>query len=202
MLLAAFAAGATVLVIVNFGSYFISQQRLQEERGRLQQDLIRDAEALDRKIEDGLRNYTDRRIARVEERQAAADVRMDQLSEIATSGSRTASAASVTVALNLGDELEESGQHVVAAMTYAQGAAINAQADQKAVSNWLIGKVIHSLENARADNQGPDDTLDELVAALQAVDAAPPPDANVAVRVQKAILLVERFRAQRNAGGT
>ena len=43
MLLAAFTAGATVLVVVNFGSYFVAQQRLQEERRRLQQDSIRDA---------------------------------------------------------------------------------------------------------------------------------------------------------------
>lgn len=42
-LLAAFTAGAAVLVVLNFATYFIVQQRLQEERRGLQEDLIRDA---------------------------------------------------------------------------------------------------------------------------------------------------------------
>jgi hypothetical protein len=88
VLLAAFSAGATVLVVVNFASYFMAQQRLQEERRGLQEDLIRYAEDRDRTMDQALRAHIDQRIALVENRQAAADSRMDQLAAMAASGSR------------------------------------------------------------------------------------------------------------------
>jgi hypothetical protein len=65
-----------------------------------------------------------------------------------------------------------------------------------------VGLVVRNLQNARADNHGPNDTLDALVKNLQAVDAAPPPDAEVSDLFQEALSQVEGFRTQRDDLGT
>jgi hypothetical protein len=104
--------------------------------------------------------------------------------------------------LNFGNDMEASGQHVLAALSFSVAAETFAEVGDKEFSHWLIRKVVLSLENARADNHGPNETLDALVASLKAVDATPPPDARVSALVQEALSLVERFRTLRDAGGT
>ena len=98
--------------------------------------------------------------------------------------------------------LEAAGEHVEAADAFARAAAVYVDDSQMELGKWLISKAVLSLENARADNHGPNNTLDALVANLRAVDAALPQDAQVSADVQQALLLVERFRRLRDASGT
>ena len=202
VLLAAFAAGATVLVVVNFASYFIAQQRLQEERRGLQQDLIRDAEDRDRTMDQELRAYTDQRVARVEDRQAVADARIDQIATQAASGSHLARVASASILQTLGQEREAVGDHFGAAIFFARAARYDAEADKKlATGTFLISRVVDNLDRADWNTIDSDSSLDSLVSLLQKVDAAPPPDVEVSDLVKQAVSRLETLRAERDAHG-
>jgi hypothetical protein len=206
--LAAFAAGATVLVVVNIVALVFAQQSYQRDKDALQTVLVQEARALDQegfenwssalaRNEQELRDYVNQHVTPIETRLGLIDTRLNQIGAMSLTASDTASLLLAQQVEDSGDAAEAEGAHAWAAEQYSRAAALHATSSRKYWGTFLISKIIPSLARIEPADEVSDRALDEIVNNLRTVDAAPPPDEQASTRVRLATSMVQTIREAR-----
>jgi hypothetical protein len=206
--LTAFAAGVTVLVVVNIVALVFAQQTYQRDKDALQTVLIQEARALDQEgfanwssalagKERELREFVNQHIGPIETRLGFLDSRLDQIAAISLTASETASLLLAQDIDKQGDQAEAEGDHVRAAEHFASAAVIHATSNRKYWGSHLVSLIIRNLSQVKPSDNVTDRTLDEITSNLQKVDAAPPPNDEASRKIAVAVAMLQAIRGSR-----
>ncbi len=205
-LLAAFAAVATVLAVVNIGVVLAAQQNYERDKEAMRIILLREVEDFVKKGQANwsaelarnaqeLRGQIQQSGNHLESRFAGISERVDQL---ASSHRVTSYIASGLRAQSHMDEAtieEVNGDYPSAAEKFALSASTRASNGERDVARILIDSVIRNLSKIVPADDFPYTRLDPIVTHLNTVEYTPPRDEETSRVVNRARELLKSLRA-------